>query len=98
MYFEGVPTQDQVNEPPVAVVGIIVTVTAAPTDVLAVEPRMVMEPVSSTAPPETLPTTETVRPAPIVAEPPGSVWYFSEIPVRKPDAASISSETFARIV
>ena len=98
MYLEGVPTQDQVRAPPVAVTGDMLTVTAAPVDVLAVLPSIVITPASVTLPPETLPITLTVSPAPMEAEPPGSVWYFSEIEVRNPDAARISSETFARMV
>ena len=73
-------------------------VTPAPVDVLAVLPWTVSTPASVTLPPETFPTTAIVSPTPMDAEPPGSVWYFSEIEVWNPDAARISSDTFARMV
>ena len=96
--MDGVPTQDQVNAPPVCACGVIVMVTPAPVDVLAVLPWTVSTPASVTLPPETFPTTAIVSPTPMDAEPPGSVWYFSEIEVWNPDAARISSDTFARMV
>ncbi len=99
MYFDGEPTQAQTIVPVVeSKVGVMVTVTACPVLVEAVLPRIVIVPPSFTLPPEILPTTETVRPTPGVPVLLGSVWNFSATAVRKPLAASISSDTLARTV
>lgn len=99
MYFDGVPTHDQVRVPVnVLGVGVIVKVTAWPVLVVAVEPWIVMTPRSVTEPPLILPTVATVSPAPMVALADGSFWNFSAMLVRKPEAAKTSSETLARTV
>jgi hypothetical protein len=73
-------------------------VTQAPVEVLAELPVTVITPASVALPPDTFPTAAIISPTPTDAEPPGSVWYFSEIDVRNPDAARMSPDTFARMV
>ena len=60
--------QLQVIVPPVANDGVKVIVTAAPTDVPAVEPWIVMVPPPLTEPPEILPTVLKLTLLPAVAE------------------------------
>ena len=99
MYLAGVPAQDQVSVPVVVfAVGVTVRVTAWPVEVLAVLPLTTTMPVSATLAVAILPTTAMVTPVPMDAVLVGSVWNFSEIAVRAPEAARISSDTLARTV
>lgn len=79
-------------------VGETVIVTACPVLVAEAAPVITIVPLSATDAVAIFPTTGIVTPPPAQAVLLGSVWNFSEIPVRAPDAANINSDTFARTV
>lgn len=62
MYLAGVPVHDQVTAPPASLVGIMVTVTGAPVEELAVLPVTIIVPPSSIAPVATRPVGTMVNP------------------------------------
>lgn len=97
----GLPEQAHVKEPPVAVAGVRVTVTAAPT-LLEADPDVpvtVTTPAVDTVAPETRPTALIEQSAPtVVGIVPLADCVASVMQVRAPLAANISSETLARTV
>src|SRR5207253_10910896 len=97
-YLIGAPEQAQVSVLFVAV-GVSVTVTAAPTELAAVEPVTVTIPPVETVAPVTLPAEATEQSAAtVVGMLPPADCAASVMQVRAPLAVSISSETFARTV
>ena len=88
MYLAGVPEQDQVSAP----------IDVFAVEVLTVLPVTMTISVSATSAVAILPTTAMVMPVPMEAVLVGSLWNFSKIDLRAPEAAKISSDTLARMV